>query len=100
MSPSSHNLTRIGEWYGQFSLSMLPRLCDAGLLHEAEIQTYMLRNTALRSEAGVRDTLLKTPKGAFAMKVQTIAALLLLLQQPATSIQQQQPVPKSSIEGS
>ncbi len=33
------------------------------------------------------------------MKVQTIAALLLLLPQPATSIQPQQPVPKSSIEG-
>ena len=33
------------------------------------------------------------------MKVRTVAALLLVLQQPATSIQRQQPAPKSSIEG-
>ena len=33
------------------------------------------------------------------MKVHMLAALLLFLQQTATSIQQQQPVPKSAIEG-
>jgi len=59
----------------------------------------MLRNGALRSEAGFRDTLLKDPKANFAMKVHMVAVLLLLLQQTAMSIQQQQPAPKSSIEG-